>query len=262
MESFGYYSAFANNVFDKMNGEINTTISANQLVIEKLNPEVMGRNIFMGIFINLVDIYENGCKSGITDEEMKGIIIFTILHELSHCDQEKDPLKALFDNDYKLYIEYTNNLNVLAFLNRNIKDMFSIFGYFIVPEWVLNVFHKVEAVAFKDKNVQYVQSRSFKDSLIHSLSGSCTIDFPKIIKETGIENITLSLNISGQRPLELEMIRDGIVKLCKSEMIYIENMFGNSKFLYKVSLSVVPHDKIIVNIISDESPKIKVVDFK
>lgn len=262
MKNFGYYSALANNVFERMNGEINTTIQANQLVIEKLNPDVLGRNIFMGIFINLVDIYDIGCKTGMSDEEMTGTIIYTILHELSHCDQEKDPLKALVNEDYKLYIEYTNNLNTLAFLNRNMKDMFSIFGYFTIPDWLLNTFHTIEREACKGKSPIYVQSKSFKDSLIYSLSGSCTIDFPKIIKETGLGNITLSLNITGQKPLELEMIRDGRVKLCKSELIYIENMFGNSKFIYKVSLSIIPNNKIIVNIISDESPKIKVVDFK
>ena len=261
MRSFGYYSALSYNIYDRLNGEINTTIMSNQLVIEKLGSNIMGRSIFMSVFLNLVDIYEGSKRLKLSDEEVVGFILFTILHELSHCDQERDPLKAMQDNNYRIFVEYTNNMNTLSFINRNMKDLQSLFGPFEIPYITLERFYKEEQSMYGNKNVSYIQSKSFKDSLLFALGGFCNTDFHKLIKETGIHSLVLRLNILNETKLELEMIREETVKICKAELIYIENMFASSLFTYSSNICVDEKGRIIVNINSNNSPKLKVVEF-
>ena len=256
MREFNYYSTLATNIYNRMNGEINTTIMANQLVIEKLYPSVAGRSIFMGVFINLVDLYNTCVKYGLTDEEMTGAVIFVVLHELSHCDQERDPLKAMKDQNYRLYIENSNNNNTISFINRNMKDIISMYGNFIIPPNILTL----DSDNFKDPNAKFVQSKSFKDSLIYSLSGFCKIDFHEILSKMNQETIILKLNISDITKIELEMIRDGVVKICKSELIFLENIFANSKFVFNISLSTDEKGRLIVNIDGSDSSKLKVLN--
>lgn len=134
---YGYYRHYSAMVFNTLNGKINNIIQCNHMEFmgERTNPLsrsfVLGTNFADVILISLVDIFQ--CAEDMkleTEEELKGLIIFVIAHELSHLDQ-KIPFKIMNkDTAIKQQIENANDANALHFLEETMMCFKHFFGEF------------------------------------------------------------------------------------------------------------------------------------
>ena len=102
-------------VYNFFNGRINPTIKATSLKYE--DPEYVtifqarkkggydfGSSYADSIIVNINTLWQlkNDIKS-MTDSQFKSVIIYTVLHELSHCNQEIDYLKIQSPEDIMYY---------------------------------------------------------------------------------------------------------------------------------------------------------------
>ena len=113
IESYGYYHSFLKFAYNFLNGEVNTNIRAMNLVIQSLENGVAGYSHSFIVSINLPLIYNKSILNNFSDKEVKGAIIYILIHELSHCDQNIDILRLSRDEEYRKNIEFSNNQNTI-----------------------------------------------------------------------------------------------------------------------------------------------------
>ena len=117
---------YVNTAYNFFNGRINPTIKATSLKYK--DPEYtifqarkkggydFGSSYADSVIININTLWQlkNDIKN-ITDAQFKSVIIYTVLHELSHCNQEIDYLKIKSPDDI-MYYELANDHNVFRYV--------------------------------------------------------------------------------------------------------------------------------------------------
>lgn len=127
-DNIGQWMHYCVKVFKYFNGRVNYILPATDITFG--NPHKYRKNFIFAtnkidqIEINLLDIIHYCVKINIkNEEEIKGIIVFTILHELSHCDQDINFRFTMHDAKETLKYEVANDLNSLAFLYSEMQEV-------------------------------------------------------------------------------------------------------------------------------------------
>ena len=134
-QSYGFYRQFSANVFNYLNRRINIIIPCHHMEFmgERVNTVsrsfILGTNFADIIMISLLDIFR--CAEDLKlqfEEELRGLIIYVIAHELSHLDQ-RIPFKVIkIDQAVKKQIENANEANTLHFLLEHKQELENFFG--------------------------------------------------------------------------------------------------------------------------------------
>ena len=235
LKDYGYYQCFTENMYNRFNGDINTIVPSINLLTtinnfkSKVILQAVGFNYMLTTAINLPHIYKNMQYLNGSDEDCRATLIFAILHELSHCDQEIDDIRLHREKLYRNIIEYTNDLNVVRFINNNIKEIAfyasrensyktwkDIFPYYTL-ERCNNEFD-----LFKGTDMKYNQSTSVRYTILSSLS-SLVDEY--IYDFYNIRIIFNFMNSSGKMLMKvLNIINEGNFVLNKKDTKYLADM--------------------------------------
>lgn len=110
---------YSNRVFNYFNGKINRVVPAKLNIRNNLDKNILAQNVF-----NIINLYLYNIISYYKDiNEIKLNIIITIVHELSHIEQDVDSLKYIRNDEYCRLIENQNNYNTYRYLYHNHVDI-------------------------------------------------------------------------------------------------------------------------------------------
>ena len=144
---------FVEKVYDEYNGVVNPLLISDRLIIDepskvKIKKDFDDTNIpgrlsgtFAMVLSNCVHFNPNmlldmnaACLElyggYISDMGVRGILISTIIHELSHLNQKIDYFKVQRDDLEMLKMEVQNELNVSKFIRRHSEEIVNKFGSF------------------------------------------------------------------------------------------------------------------------------------
>lgn len=195
MKSYGYYHSFLKFAYNFLNGEVNTNIRAMNLVIQSLENGVAGYSHSFIISINLPVIYNNSMLNNFSDKEVKGMIIYILIHELSHCDQNIDILRLSRDEEYRKNIEFSNNQNTIRFIKENASMLFYTFGQFYIPDDLMIDFLNQKKYYKNRPHFEYEQAISIKNQFLMVLEGWTQLFIRKCLEDpkNNITNFDLTL---------------------------------------------------------------------
>lgn len=195
MESYGYYHSFLKFAYNFLNGEVNTNIRAMNLVIQSLENGVAGYSHSFIVSINLPVIYNNSMLNNFSDKEVKGMIIYILIHELSHCDQNIDILRLSRDEEYRKNIEFSNNQNTIRFIKENASMLFYTFGQFYIPDDLMLDFLNQKKYYKNRPHFEYEQAISIKNQFLMVLEGWTQLFIRKCLEDpkNNITNFDLTL---------------------------------------------------------------------
>lgn len=195
MESYGYYHSFLKFAYNFLNGEVNTNIRAMNLVIQSLENGVAGYSHSFIVSINLPLIYNNSILNNFSDKEVKGAIIYILIHELSHCDQNIDILRLSRDEEYRKNIEFSNNQNTIRFIKENASMLFYTFGQFYIPDDLMLDFLNQKKYFKNRPHFEYEQAISIKNQFLMVLEGWTQLFIRKCLEDpkNNITNFDLTL---------------------------------------------------------------------
>ena len=122
---YSVFVDFAVRSFNLCNGVINPTFRATNISFGPRSGDTdlrknfsMGQQIFSRVDINIYNIFLHGIKiKAASVPQIKAIILNTVIHELSHCDQYIDYLNP--NKYYILYIENVNRIWTNEFIELN-----------------------------------------------------------------------------------------------------------------------------------------------
>ena len=195
MESYGYYHSFLKFTYNFLNGEVNTNIRAMNLVIQSLENGVAGYSHSFIVSINLPVIYNNSMLNNFSDKEVKGMIIYILIHELSHCDQNIDILRLSRDGEYRKNIEFSNNQNTMRFIKENASMLLYTFGQFYIPDDLMMDFLNQKKYFKNRPHFNYEQAISVKNQFLMVLEGWTQLFIRKCLEDpkNNITNFDLTL---------------------------------------------------------------------
>lgn len=195
MESYGYYHSFLKFAYNFLNGEVNTNIRAMNLVIQSLENGVAGYSHSFIVSINLPVIYNNSMLNNFSDKEVKGMIIYILIHELSHCDQNIDILRLSRDEEYRKNIEFSNNQNTMRFIKENASMLLYTFGQFYIPDDLMMDFLNQKKYFKNRPHFNYEQAISVKNQFLMVLEGWTQLFIRKCLEDpkNNITNFDLTL---------------------------------------------------------------------
>ena len=195
MESYGYYHSFLKFAYNFLNGEVNTNIRAMNLVIQSLENGVAGYSHSFIVSINLPLIYNKSILNNFSDKEVKGAIIYILIHELSHCDQNIDILRLSRDEEYRKNIEFSNNQNTIRFIKENASMLFYTFGQFYIPDDLMLDFLNQKKYYKNRPHFEYEQAISIKNQFLMVLEGWTQLFIRKCLEDpkNNITNFDLTL---------------------------------------------------------------------
>ena len=195
MESYGYYHSFLKFAYNFLNGEVNTNIRAMNLVIQSLENGVAGYSHSFIVSINLPVIYNNSILNNFSDKEVKGTIIYILIHELSHCDQNIDILRLSRDKEYRKNIEFSNNQNTIRFIKENASMLFYTFGQFYIPDDLMLDFLSQKKYYKNRPHFEYEQAISIKNQFLMVLEGWTQLFIRRCLEDpkNNITNFDLTL---------------------------------------------------------------------
>ena len=227
IKDFNYYKEFLKNAFTILNGEVNTNILARRLALQNLDMDEteFGYNLAFFIVLDLRKIYNYTINSDTPhDETLKGMILYVLIHELSHCDQYIIPF--FNSKEYIRNIEFTNNENCMRFIYRKEKFLKYSFGNFKIPSVIFEM-HNRDKEFYKSSNSYflYEQSKSPKDKFISLFEKLSKLNFHKYIRENKIKNVDLVFNYMNKYKKTFNMYFDSIYSMSKIDIDYISKLF-------------------------------------
>lgn len=178
MINYSQYAVFCSKVYDVLNGGINTVIPSVELTFDvDRDSTTVGSSLMCVTNIYLYNILENISKHQYTQEQINGILILAVAHELSHIDQEIDFTRLLYaqnDYPYRVYIEAANNKRTLKYIQKNKDKLYKIFGYFSVPREIAFHDYMAQVDALKsygiirsEDDLVYNQCKSIQDKILN-----------------------------------------------------------------------------------------------
>lgn len=270
IRSYGYYHSFLKFAYNFLNGEVNTNIRAMHLVVQSLEDGVVGYSHSFIVSINLPMIYNNSISHHFSDMEVKGIIIYVLIHELSHCDQNIDIIRLSRDREYRMNIEYANNLNTMRFLKENCSMLFYAFGEFYIPEVLLANFFEQKKHFKNRSHFNYEQAISVKDQFLMVLEGWTQLFIRKCLEDpkNNIKNFDLTFKFllpknNKEEEYIFHIISNNVFVVSNRTLSSLSKLLTIAVFKYNKPEIRLSNDNAYLNIVVkiDSIPQINPVEF-
>ena len=165
---------FLKKVYDSLNGSINPVAPAVRLALTEPNPSaakritIAGTQCMLYVEIRLDSVFEKFNFVHLSDAQIKGGLLFILAHELSHCNQKIIPNRHE-DEEYCMFIEYTNNINTINYLEKYDSVLQQYLGPYIIPDIVKQAYYE-QREYFKGKEMQYIPISSIKEKVLDGVS--------------------------------------------------------------------------------------------
>ena len=228
MLNYSQYANFCTEVYTVLNGRINTVIPSYGLTFDvDRNVSTVGSSLMCITNIYLHNILEIISKNNYSQEQIRGILILAVAHELSHIDQDIDFSRLLYsrnDYPYRVYIEASNNKRMLNYIQKNKDKLYSIFGFFSVPNEIAYHDYMAQVEALKSYNIIrstddiiYNQCKSIQDKILGMCNAIFATDIMKIYyTQRNIKNIEIKiLNENRNLLREYTIIEDNVFDMDK-----------------------------------------------
>lgn len=270
IKSYGYYHSFLKFAFDVLNGEVNTNIRAMHLVVQSLENGIAGYSHSFIVSINLPMIYNNSISHHFSDMEVKGMIIYILIHELSHCDQNIDIIRLSRDKGYRMNIEYANNLNAMRFMKENSSMLFYRFGEFYIPDEILTDFFNQERHYKNRPHFKYEQAISVKNQFLMVLEGWTQLFIRKCLEDpkNNINNFDLTFKFllsknNKEEDYTFHIISSNVFVVSNRTLSSLSKLLTIAVFKYNKPEICLSNDNTHLNIVVrvDSVPQINPVEF-
>ena len=241
MLNYGNGVNFLTFAYHQLNGEINSSVPAVSLALTESydisDITIMGSQTMLTIEVRLNNILTQLAPQGFTDNQMRGILLYVLAHELSHCDQKKDPIRSLAkDQDYIDYMEYSNDINTIKYLKNNEGRLQSILGPYEMPDIVYNQFNKLKE-KFNNRFVYFNQVSSIKEKVLDGISYLVKEDvynnkFPLV------NNINLTLYVRNMVYDQFKIIQNKNLVCGKRDIFKLSQLLARGIFDYNETSSI------------------------
>lgn len=207
-----YWMQYSQYIFNRFNGLINNVYLAKSIVLGVPRPVfngiVFGSLIVDEVNINLIDISSFVERHDIPEDKIRTMIVFTILHELSHCDQDIDFVATKHDRRETLRYELENDCNTLQFMS-SIMDQLPQICYGNLNQYMLEMMiHKYPPVPFREPLV-YRKISSPYDKIIKILSSIADTNVWQIVVNERLQNVKIVYRKFNMILGEIEVMKDG-----------------------------------------------------
>ena len=197
LDDINYWMRYCGNIFTQFNGKMNSVFMANSIVLGKphykFNTLILGSLIYDEVNINMIDIL-HFCRThdGMQEEnKIKTVLIFTVLHELSHCDQNIEFLRMKNDKRETLKYEIENDYNTLLFIEQNMEEIWEV-GNCVFNKFVLEmVIHNQPIIPFTEP-LMYRKISSPYEKIVQILSSFTDANIYQIIVNERIQDIRMN----------------------------------------------------------------------
>jgi len=229
---------YLKNVYNGINGEINPVVPAIRLVLTEPNPNapknfaIAGSQCMMYVEIRLDNVFEKFNEARLTDNQIRGGLLFILAHELSHCDQKIIPNKQ-DDIEYIRYMEYTNNLNTLEFIKKNWNLLQLCYGTFEIPEMVCGSYLE-QSKFYNGKIFVFPQISSIKEKVLDGVSLLMKEDI-YANKYPLVNNMNLSIFVGQNLYDRFEIIRNKNLVCSHSAIIRMSQFIARAIYDYRKS---------------------------
>lgn len=208
---------FIQSVFDYYNGRVN--IFNNKAVLDinwtnQVNGDIGG----LSILPNIVTIYPMPLYRiydyNIT--EVKGRIIYTIIHELYHTDQFMLPNEYMSNSKYKDYIEYACELESYIYMACNIDEIYNTFNIKFNIDIIKKLIQRYDVVGIR------YQRRHYNDHIFMCILNLIPLNYRKTENINKIKD-TIYNSINNKNNLILKVNDKYIYIIKDSQYISLES---------------------------------------
>ena len=119
--TYGETCQIAHNAFNKFNGWINPSCKAYRIIFDVNNDNLLAMalgNIIVFFPHNVLKFYYEELKVDLDKKQMKAVIIFLVVHELGHLEQDLGLYEDMYRHEEELIdiVEGSNNANTYNYL--------------------------------------------------------------------------------------------------------------------------------------------------
>lgn len=210
---------FINKVFNYYNGRINVV---NNKAILNINWKQSEDNLTMGdcTIPNVITIYPVCIMCDYTDNELKMMVIETIIHELHHADQLLDYRLCKTDRKYVNIMEAACESQTAFYLLTHKQELYDIFGVYMHP----NI---IEYYNLKISSLLIYSRKCYHDHIFECISD--LYDFNNELREKIYYAIIN--NISNNKSIII-CINDKSIYICNNGILTPLEIFNNFVYRY------------------------------
>lgn len=130
---------YTTDIFNYLNGKVNTVVLASRIEfgvttmfeVDKYSRVLLARNKVNVIIMYLSEILFYCDEQGMHDmNKVRAMLLHTVVHELSHCDQDIDYNMLASNDKYNEDIENSNDANSLLYIADHYDELQMKFGPF------------------------------------------------------------------------------------------------------------------------------------
>lgn len=235
MLTYGDCILYVKKVYDALNGRINPIAPAIRLALTEPNPdvakkiEIAGSQCMLYIEIRLDSVFEKFNYLELTDNEIRGGLLFIVAHELSHCNQKIIPNRHN-DVDYTRYIEYTNNMNTIHYLSKYENILQEYLGPYKIPDIALQSYY-AQKKYYKGEPMLFPYISSVKEKVLDGLSILIKEDVYDT-KYPLVNNINMEVYIQNRMHKSFNIIRNKQLTIDPADIIKMSQFIARAIFDY------------------------------
>jgi hypothetical protein len=235
MLTYGDCIFYVKKVYDVLNGKINNIAPAIRLALTEPNPdvakkiEIVGSQCMLYIEIRLDSVFEKFNYLELTDNEIRGGLLFIVAHELSHCNQKIIPNRHN-DVDYTRYIEYSNNINTINYLSKYENVLQEYLGPYEVPDIVLQAYY-LQRNYYNGEQIIFPYISSVKEKVLDGLSILTKEDVYKT-KYPLVDNINMEVYIQNRMHKSFNIIRNKQLTIDPADIIKMSQFIARGIYDY------------------------------
>lgn len=173
------YEEIIQDIYNHLNKKINPHIMAQQLKFSyDENTNVVASQCFGIVTVNIPALSETYGKMKFFS--LCAQLVYIIAHELSHIEQDINPIKYSNDVQYRLAIETANNANALTFIFNNIDYLNSIWPDYDF-EFILEDIDTIKQFNTTYKSCSYYKYiENIFDGYLFAMSRKNTLQYCKL----------------------------------------------------------------------------------
>lgn len=203
---FDYYANFSDRVYKYLNGKVNVIVPSTYYIFgEETKPTEFGSALGGRVKLNLINILNySSMKNNTNEQKIKGLIIGAIAHELSHIDQNID-YSMMDNNDYRMFIEKTNDANALMYIMNHYDEMQRDLNYFDM-DLICNIHYTDPSYYYP----YYERVKHGYDKIFMMLKLILNQDLYKFMQENNCMNLEVKFRDLKGRQYNHIPLKDGI----------------------------------------------------
>lgn len=253
---FEQYKQMINTIMKEMNGKVNTILRCHKYDFRYLETDTaMAKTDFntANIHFNLLSIAENLGNKGYTYDYAYQFLIWVVVHELSHLDQDVTPSRYAVDMDYRAWVENTNDANAIKFMFEHLNLIHTCIGEFNF-EFLQNAYMKIQQLG-----TGYIKTNPYK--IISRITNSYLLDAKKNRFEY-FDTVLMSINNESTGKVSHVIIKNHDRLMDVNEFFPIVNQIRSYSKLHAANIVTSPGAILIKLYLNDSGKRLEDVLYR